>query len=483
MNIEEYQTPLLEQMLLLANIKPTDSDYSITKRGVVSFIENIISQEIPIEKINRTLVDQMLVEIDNKLSMQVNTILHANPYQRLESAWRSLDILVKRVDFRENIKIEILSISKQALLDDFNNAVEINQSGLYQQVYAKGYGQFGGEPTGVIIGNYNFDNSNADISLLKQIASVSAMAHAPFISAVDANFFGLKSFTDLTNIKDLKSLIESPKFIGWNSLRMHPDARYIGLTMPRFLLRTPYDKNNQYQCKFNYSEKLDNKHTNYLWGNTAFLFATCLADSFAKYRWCPNIIGPQSGGGVKDLPIHLFHAMGELQAKIPTEILITDRSEYELAEHGFIPLTLRRGSDSATFFSANSIQKPKLFAATITGKQAQLNYRLGTQLPYLMIINRLAHYLKVLQREQIGAWKEKDDLERELNIWLRQYIADQENPPAKIRSRKPLRKAKVIVSEIEGEAGIYQVFLAIRPHFKYLGANFELSLIGILERA
>ncbi len=92
------------------------------------------------------------------------------------------------------------------------------------------------------------------------------------------------------------------------------------------------------------------------WGNTAFAFATRLTDSFAKYRWCPNIIGPQSGGEVEDQPVHVFESMGALQSKIPTEVLITDRKEFELAEEDFIALTMRKGSDNAAFFSANSIQ-------------------------------------------------------------------------------------------------------------------------------
>ena len=148
--------------------------------------------------------------------------------------------------------------------------------------------------------------------------------------------------------------------------------------------------------------------------------ASRIVDSFARYRWCPNIIGPQSGGTVDDLPVHLYESLGQLQAKIPTEVLVSDRREFELSSEGFIPLTMRKDSDNAAFFSANSVQRPKVFAKTPEGQAAQTNYMLGTQLPYMMIINRLAHYLKVLQREQVGSWKERPDLQRELNKWIRQ---------------------------------------------------------------
>jgi type VI secretion system protein ImpC len=207
-----------------------------------------------------------------------------------------------------------------------------------------------------------------------------------------------------------------------------------------------------------------------------------MADSYSKYRWCTNIIGPKGGGAVEDLPLHLFEDMGAIQNKIPTEVLISERREYELAEEGFIGLTMRKGSDNAAFFSANSIQKPRTFPNTAEGKEAETNYRLGTQLPYMFIVNRLAHYLKVIQRENIGTWKERTDLERELNEWIRQYVVDMDNPMPGVRSRQPLRKALVKVEDVPGEPGWYKVGLHVKPHFKYMGASFTLSLVGKMEK-
>ena len=159
-----------------------------------------------------------------------------------------------------------------------------------------------------------------------------------------------------------------------------------------------------------------------------------------------------------------------------------ERREYELSEQGFIGLTMRKGSDEACFFSANSCQKPKTFGTSKEGKMAETNYRLGTQLPYMFIVNRLSHYIKVLQREQIGSWKEKDDLQRELNAWIGQYVADDDNPSPAIRSRCPLRSAHIAVEDVPGDAGWYKVSMKIRPHFKYMGSFFTLSLVGKLDK-
>ncbi|WGW01856.1 type VI secretion system contractile sheath large subunit [Vibrio sp. YMD68] len=474
---------LLDEIMAQTKIAPNEEGYDIAKKGVAAFIENLIGSQQTDEAVNKSLVDQMLVELDKKISAQMDEILHDEKFQEMESSWRGLKLLVDRTDFDENNKIDLLHVTKEELLEDFEFAPETTQSGLYKHVYSSGYGQFGGEPTGAIVGNFSFTPSTPDLKLLQYMASLGAMAHAPFISSVGPEFFSIDSFEELPNIKDVKSIFESPKYTKWRSLRESEDARYLGLTAPRFLLRVPYDPTESPIKSFNYTENVASSHDHYLWGNTAFAFATRLTDSFAKYRWCPNIIGPQSGGAVEDLPVHVFESMGALQAKIPTEVLVTDRKEFELAEEGFIALTMRKGSDNAAFFSANSIQKPKIFPNTKEGKEAETNYKLATQLPYMMIINRLAHYIKVLQREQIGSWKERQDLERELNTWIKQFVADQENPPADVRSRRPLRAAKVEVADVEGNPGWYQVALSVRPHFKYMGANFELSLVGRLDQA
>lgn len=472
---------LLDQIMAETKLVPTQEGYQVARQGVSAFIAEILKSDDPDQLINKHRVDQMIAELDRVLSKQMDAILHQQEFQDLESSWRSLKLLVDRTDFRENIKLEVLHVSKEDLLDDFDNAADITCSGMYKHVYTAGYGQFGGEPVAAMLGNYHFGPSSPDIKLLSYMASVGAMSHAPFLAAPSPDFFNLSSFEELPNLKEIKDIFAGPRHAKWRAFRESEDARHTALTGPRFMLRSAYHPQEQPIKSFNYEESIDGRHDNYLWGNSAFLLASCINDSFARYRWCPNIIGPQSGGAVEDLPVHLYEALGQLQAKIPTEVLISDRKEFELAEEGFIALTMRKDSDNAAFFSANSVQKPKNFPKTPEGLQAQTNYKLGTQLPYLFIVNRLAHYIKVLQREQIGSWKERRDLESELNKWIKQYVADQENPSADVRSRRPLRAAKIEVSDVAGDPGWYQVSLAVRPHFKYMGANFEISLVGRLD--
>jgi type VI secretion system protein ImpC len=473
---------LLDQILGETKIHPSDEGYDVARRGVAAFVAELLQPTRKDEKVNNAVIDQMIAALDAKLSAQLDAILHAPEFQTLESAWRGLKFMVDRTDFRQNIRIEVLSVAKDELLTDFEDSPEVVKSGLYKHIYTAEFGQFGGKPYGAIVTNYEFSAGNQDVKLAQYMASVGAMSHAPVIGAAAPQMFGVERYEDIAGLKDLQAIFEGPKYAKWNAFRESEDARYFGLALPRFLLRLPYGPETVPVKSFNYEESAAGRTDSYCWGNAAFAFATRLTDSFAQFRWCPNIIGPQSGGAVENLPVHTFESMGQLQTKVPTEVLLSDRREYELAEQGFIGLTMRKGSDNAAFFSANSVQKPKFFGNSEEGKKAELNYKLGTQLPYMFMINRLAHYIKVLQRENIGSWKSREELEAELNRWIGQYVADQENPSPEVRSRRPLRKADIRVEDVEGEPGWYRVSMSVVPHFKYMGADFTLSLKGKLDK-
>jgi type VI secretion system protein ImpC len=473
---------LLDAIMSETKIKPADETYSVAKRGLEAFLKHLLSKRAEAPPIRQAIVNEMIAELDKKMSAQVDAVLHHPQVQKLESAWRGLKMLVDRTDFRENCKIELLNVSKEDLLNDFEDSPEVVKSGLYKKVYMDNYGVFGGEPVGAMVANFDFGPGPQDVRLLQYCAGVASMAHAPFLAAAGPEFFGEKDFLKLPNLKDLKSIFEGPQYAKWNGFRESADSRNVGLCMPRFLLRLPYGSNTIPAKNFEYQETVGGSHDAFLWGNAAFAFATRLTESFARYRFCSNIIGPKGGGALEDLPVYTFESMGEIQQKIPTEILLTERREFELAEEGFIGLTMRKGTDNACFFSANSCQKAKLFGKTKEGKEAEANYRLGLQLPYLFMVNRIAHYLKVLQREEIGSTKTRVELEQDLNTWISQFVMEMDVAPAGAFARRPLRKAAVTVEDVEGEPGWYKIGLKMVPHFKYMGAFFELSLVGKLDK-
>jgi len=477
----EAQAPsLLDSIVSEMKMRPAQEGYDEARSSVQALIGQLVGRRSAGERIDRKIIDVVIAEIDRRIGKQVDHILHAPEVQKIESAWRGLKLLIDRIDFRENIRVTLLQATKQELLDDFEDATEVPTSGLYRQVYTAEYGQFGGKPYGTMICNYQFGPGNSDISLLRYLASVGAMAHTPVIAAASPTLFGSeeKDFSNLPYLKDLEGLFEAPQYTKWKGLRESEDARYLGLVLPRFLVRPPYKAEEGRVRTFAYDEDVSASHEHYMWSNAAFAFGTRLADSFAKYRWCPNIIGPQAGGTVDDLPIHVYEALGETKAKIPTEVLISERREYELSEQGLIALTMRKDSDNAAFFSANSLQKPKYFGTSEEGRAAELNYRLGTQLPYMFMITRVSHYIKVMQREHIGSWTTATQLQAELSHWLGQFATQNVG----LANMKPFRSASVTVEDIPGNAGWYKVGVKLSPHFKYMGANFTLSLVGKLDK-
>jgi type VI secretion system protein ImpC len=485
---KEHTTPhastsLLDTLLSQTRLDAEATSLATTKQGVTALLGELLQSPAPIPKVDRQAVDAIIANIDETLSAQVNAILHHPQVQAMESAWRGLKALVDRIDFRENIVLEMLQVTKDELMEDFEDAPDITKSGLYQLVYSNEYGVFGGQPYGAMVGAFDVGPNGQDMELLRQCAAVASMAHAPFLTNASPRFFGSDTFDSLPHLKDLKSMMQSPALIKWHAFRDSEDSRYVGLCLPRFLLRLPYGPDGVPVKAFNFEEDVVGTHNHYLWGHASLALAARVAESFAKYRWCPHIIGPTSGGTVDNLPMHTFQAMGELQSKIPTEVLLTERREYELSEEGFIGLTYRKESDNACFFSANSAQRARSFGKTEEGLQAESNFRLSTQLPYMFIMTRLAHYVKVMQREQLGSFKERADLERELNIWLSQYVADMEDAAPGVRARRPLRRARIAVQDVEGQPGWYRCRLEVQPHLKYMGASFTLSLVGRLDKA
>ena len=306
---------LLDQIMQETRLKPSEEGYEVAKKGVEAFISELLQPQRKTEKVEQKLVDEMIAEIDRKLSKQVDEILHNPDFQKLESAWRGLKSLVDRTDFRENTKIEMLSVSKEELLQDFEDAPEVAKSGLYKHVYTAEFGQFGGAPYGAMIGAYDFGPGAAGHPAAAQHRQrqrhVARAVRGRRRAAVLRRGLATRN---CAAIKDMQATFEGPQYAKWRAFRESDDARNIGLPRRASCCVLPYGEGNRAR-EFNYVESVKG-HNDYLWGNTAFSFASRLADSFKQYRWCPNMIGPQSGGMVDNLPVHQYQDEGRDQDQV-----------------------------------------------------------------------------------------------------------------------------------------------------------------------
>ncbi|MFV3331193.1 type VI secretion system contractile sheath large subunit [Pseudomonas sp. NY15437] len=325
------------------------SDVSADERvtaAVSVFLDLLKRSSQKVERLDKTLLDEHIAQLDEQISRQLDAIMHHPDFQRVESTWRGVKSLIDQTDFRQNVRIELLDVSKDHLVQDFEDAPEIAQSGLYVHTYTQEYDTPGGEPIAAAISNYEFDRGPRDIALLRSISKVAAAAHMPFIGSVGPAFFGKETMEEVAAIKDIGNYFDRAEYLKWKSFRDSDDARYIGLTMPRVLGRLPYGPDTVPVRSFNYIENVKGPdHDKYLWTNATFSFAANMVKSFINNGWCVQIRGPQAGGAVTDLPIHLYDLGTGNQVKIPSEVMIPETREFEFANLGFIPLSYYKNRD------------------------------------------------------------------------------------------------------------------------------------------
>ncbi len=458
-----------------------DNEYrDLYRKGIAGIVQKASGLDVNKITVNKQVVDDFVAEIDQQISAQVNAILHDEQFQKLESAWRSLRYLVDNTEFRNNIRIEVLNCSKDDLLEDFQDSPDWQKSGLFKTVYRDQYNTFGGNPYGMMVSNYAFGNGTPDCELLTEISRVASVAKAPFLAGVDAKMFGKKeeSFEGLPKMAEMYEIFEQPQYTKWNAFRDSDDARYVNLAMPRFLLRKPYTVEDGDVKEFTFEEDVRvETHDRYLWGNASFAMAGRMTESFSKYGWYNNVVGPNSGGTVPDLPLHQYEAMGQMQTKIPTETLISEDVDVDLCNFGFTPLIMRKGSDNAAFFDAPSAKRVGKFPDTAEGKEDETRARLGMSLPYLMISCRIAHYLKVILRENMGRVMDASKMTDEINKWLMQYCRTGTLDDISV-AKYPLKEISVHSEAVPGKPGMFKSEVQMIPHFKMKGVEVELSMVG-----
>jgi len=479
--VETEQVGLLDQIVEQGRFGAEASARERGKNLVKEFVAQVLEGSMTVAKDAEMMINARIAQIDHLLSIQLNEIMHHASFQKLEGSWRGLKHLMDHSETGTQLKIRVLNVTKKELLRDIEKAPEFDQSALFKKVYEEEYGVFGGAPFGALIGDYEFGKHPEDLSLLEGISHVAAQAHAPFVSAAASDLLNLESFTQLDAPRDLAKIFDSTEYAKWKSFRASEDSRYVALCLPRTLSRLPYGKETKPIDEFAYEEHVDGTdHSKYLWMNAAYSLGTRMTNSFAMYGMCVAMRGVEGGGLVEGLPTHNFYTdEGDIALKCPTEIPITDRREKELADLGFVPLVHCKGTDYAAFFSVQSCQKPKLYDSD----SANANARLSTQLPYIMAVSRFAHYLKAMMRDKIGSFMSRAEAESFLNRWITNYVTPDDMASPATKAQRPLREARIDVTEVAGKPGCYRAVAFLRPHFQLDELTVSLRLVADLPAA
>jgi len=466
---------------VIASTRPqSDEEAQRAKDYFKQFLEQVVQPGHVISNDVEANVKFWISQIDKKLTTQLNEVIHHPDYQKLEGTWRGLHYLVMNSETGTAMKIRVLNVSKRDLFKDLEKAVEFDQSALFKKVYEEEYGQLGGQPYGMLVGDYEFGRNAEDISLLKMISGVAASAHAPFVSAASPKMFSLDSYTELGNPRDLAKIFDSVEYAAWKSFRDSEDSRFVALTLPRVLSRLPYGREFTQVEEFNFEEFVDGKvHDKYSWMSSAWCYAVRCTDAFSKDGWFARTRGVEGGGKVEGLPVHTFATDdGDVAMKCPTEIAISDRREFELSNLGFLPLVHSKGNDFAVFMGSQSCQKAK----TYYDPDATANAELSAKLNLIMCTSRFAHYLKVMARDKIGKMMEVKDVGSWLNNWIGNFCVNPAGASEEIKAQRPLAQARVDVREVEGRPGWYEAVAYLRPHFQLETLSTSMRLVASVPK-
>lgn len=476
--VQEQEYSLLDQILTEGKMARDDYQKEQAKDMIGEFVSQVMSGELTMSKNMDAAINARIAEIDRILSAQLNEIMHHEAFQKLEGSWRGLHYLVRNTLCGPQMKIRVMNVNKKDLLKDFERALDFDQSTLFKKIYEEEYGTFGGAPYGALIGDYEFGNHPQDMALLEKIAGVAAAAHAPFLSAASAGMFGWEEFHDMTEVRDVTKIFDRAEYMKWRSFRESEDSRYVGLTLPHVLGREPYGAATKPIETFRYEEDVDGTdHKKYLWTNAAYSLGVRLTEAFSMHGWCVAIRGVEGGGLVDGLPTHTFETDdGEVAMKCPTEVAITDRREKEFADNGFIPLVHCKGTDYAAFFATQSANKAKKYDTN----EANANARLSTQLQYILAVSRFAHYLKSMMRDKVGSFMSREESSEFLNRWINNYVLDSDVASQSAKASRPLRRARVDVTEVPGKPGAYRAVAFLQPHFQLDELSVSLRLVADL---
>ncbi len=469
---------LLSDTKLVLDESEQAADYFLGSLATALF-NNILPTEegdtTPLAAI-RQKVRSISGDIDERINHDLNAIIHDENFKAMEANWLGLHNLIASTDWSADVKIDMIDCTKAELAEDLeNNAVDLINGDLFKKVYVAEYDQFGGLPYGAIIGLYEFENTKEDRECLRTIGKLANASHAPFIGSVGPKFFGCKTIEEMAEIKDLSAHMSHPRFEKWQQLRSTEEAAYIGLTLPRFLLRPPYDPENYPAGSgIGFKETINPQKAGeeFLWGHAGLLFAKNMIHSFAHSGWCQYLRGPKGGGRIEHLPRYAFNLNGQEEFKAPIEMVIPDYRELAFSDAGFIPLIYRKGSSEACFFSTQSIKKSKRFKDPHDSENSQL----VTNLSYTFSITRIAHYVKCIMRDNIGSAADDVYINNVLQTWLSQYVTTVVNPDDLTLRYYPFKAAQVTTTPRPGMIGWYNSEITILPHIQFEGLDVELKM-------
>ncbi|HEY3065535.1 MAG TPA: type VI secretion system contractile sheath large subunit [Methylomirabilota bacterium] len=297
----------------------------------------------------------LLAAVDRASAAAMRAVLHHPDFQALESAWRAVDFLVRRLETGTELQLYLLDLPRADLAAAVEDSDGSRARALHRILVEAAAGTLGGVPWAVVAGNYTFGPGPKDVAALEMMARLAREAGAPFVAAASPRLVGSDSLAATPDPHDWRRA-DDAETAGWRKLRTSADVAHVGLALPRFLLRLPYGKDSDPLETFAFEElPASPAHDHYLWGNPAFACVALLGDAFSKQGWA---LRPGAVQEIADLPLYVEERDGDRRVKPCAETLLTVRAAEIILERGLMPLLSFKDGDVVRLARFQSIRDP-----------------------------------------------------------------------------------------------------------------------------
>ena len=333
------------------------------------------------------------------LSAQLDSLLQAAPVRGLDARWRSLHRLLMGLPDLPSLRVRVLDLSRNELdrVLKYYRGSSWSSSPLYHHIVSQELGTWGGQPFNLLIGDYAFTNSPADISCLGDLAAIAGAADCVCLAAAAPRLLGLSSHAQAPDLRAPGRLFQAATYASWHALRADRDANRLALALPRVVARPPHRSVLHGAGGMLYEEAAADA-ANLPWANAAYVVGG---------RLFADVALRAGRGGLPDAPTGGVMAAG---AGWPTAHgqAVEGRFEQpvldELLDLGLLVVEQARGSENLRYAAARSLA---------AGPPDYLAWR--------MLCGRLMHGLRDLVRQLRGAARTESDHVQAMRAWLRGF--------------------------------------------------------------
>lgn len=415
----------------------------------------------------RHSISQLLNSLESLMNNMIDSILHNPLFSTLEATWTGIQRQLLLANNSPNVLVKLFQLSQSELANYVKNR-SLTHDHIHHVIFDQEFNMAGGHPYSLLIADFYFSYKDDDMDSLSYLSKLAAQAFCPVITAASPSLLNLQHWHELRNQSSIHYLTQMDTHIKWRQLREQPQSQFLFLTAPAFLGRHIYHR-AEASFKYSHQEHIETD-ADYCWVNSAYAQSQCIMDAFLKYGWCTAIRGKENGGLISQLPLtHTLHA---------TQALLSDSEEHELSKLGIITLCHYKNTDYAVIFASDSVFQPPNYDT----EEATQNAKIASRLPYIIATSRFAHYLKVMARDKIGSFLEKNDLEQWLNRWISQYVNSNAGSKSSLKARFPLAAARVSLEENPESPGHYHAVIHMKPWLLLEELSASLRLVTSLPK-